>query len=464
MNISRRHFLGSAAAVTLGFGGLHTLFRNTGYAAPDPRLIAEGYGPLQPDPEGIFELPEGFQYKIISRVGDTMDDGLLVPGSPDGMATFIGKEDRCVLIRNHELSNDAAHKGAYGPKNEHLNLLASEAFYDYGNGELPSLGGTSTVIFNTKTGEVERQFMSLAGTGRNCAGGPTPWGSWISCEETVQRVDDTHERDHGYCFEVPASLESCLLRPQPIKDMGRFNHEAIAVDPKSGAVYQTEDRHDGLIYRYLPDTPGKLLDGGRLQALMIKERPSFDTRNWGRDAGNIVPGDRFETEWIDLEDIDNPEDDMRQRGFAAGAARFARGEGMWYGDDSIYFACTNGGYAEKGQIWRYFPSPAEGSEGEASAPGKLELFVEPNAGGLIDNADNLTVAPWGDIVVCEDGSGEQFMVGVQPDGKIYKLGRNATAGNSELAGSTFSPDGSTLFVNIQNDGLTLAITGPWKSA
>ena len=134
---------------------------------------------------------------------------------------------------------------------------------------------------------------------------------------------------------------------------------------------------------------------------------------------------------------------------------------MWYGRGAVYFVCTSGGRAKKGQIWRYLPSPHEGTPEEARDPGTLELFVEPNDGGLIDNADNLTVAPWGDLILCEDGGGEQFVVGVTPRGGIYKFGRNAQS-DSEFAGATFSPDGSTLFVNIQSPGLTLAITGPWK--
>jgi len=152
---------------------------------------------------------------------------------------------------------------------------------------------------------------------------------------------------------------------------------------------------------------------------------------------------------------------LRHRGFAQGAARFARGEGMWYGREAIYFACTNGGRKEIGQIWRYFPSPSEGKPEEEKNPGKLELFVEPNDGNLVENADNLTVAPWGDLIVCEDRDGPPSLVGITPQGGFYKLGKNAVS-DSELAGVTFSPDGTTLFVNIQHDGLTLAITGPWR--
>ena len=161
-----------------------------------------------------------------------------------------------------------------------------------------------------------------------------------------------------------------------------------------------------------------------------------------------------------MEDIESPEDDLRQSGFYAGCcARFARGEGIWTGKDGIYFACTDGGVKRKGQIWRYVPSPAEGSPGETKQPGTLELFIEPNDGALVEGCDNVTMAPWGDLIVCEDGNSPQFLVGVRPDGSTYKLGRTTI---SELAGACFSPDGSTLFVYIQTPGMTLAITGPWK--
>jgi hypothetical protein len=241
--------------------------------------------------------------------------------------------------------------------------------------------------------------------------------------------------------------------------MGRFYREAVAVDPASGVVYQTEDRDDGLIYRFVPDVPGELHAGGRQQALVVRGRPGLDTRNW--DVRPIAVGASMSVEWIDMEDIDSPEDDLRHRGFARGAARFARGEGMWYGNETVYFACTNGGSARLGQIWKYTPSTAEGTEDELDTPGTLELFLESDHVSVLENADNLTVAPWGDLFVCEDGRGEQFLIGVTPAGDTYRFGRNARS-TSELAGATFSPDGSTLFMNIQDDGLTLAITGHWE--
>ncbi len=459
MKLSRRHFLQTAGAVTLGFGGLHTLFAVNAQTTPSSSKIVEGFGPLTSDPEGILDLQDGFTYQVISRTGDRMDDGLLVPGKPDGMATFPGPKGRTILIRNHEVSPDDPELGPFGAQYELREKLATELLYDAGTGKMPCLGGTTTVVFNTDTGEIERQFVSLAGTIRNCAGGPTPWDSWLSCEETVQRAEDPLEKDHGYNFEVPARADVSVARPIALKEMGRFNHEAVAVDPQSGAVYETEDRDDGLIYRYLPNQPGDLAKGGRLQALCVCDRDSIDTRNWEQQ---LVPTDApLDVRWIDVTDVESPNDDLRHRGFEAGAARFARGEGMWYGHNTIYFACTSGGAEKCGQIWKYTPSPVEGLPEESKQPGKLELFIEPNDGGIIDNADNLTVSPWGDLIVCEDGSWNQYLVGITPEGGIYKFARNAIS-DSELAGSTFSPDGTTLFVNIQHNGLTLAIRGPWR--
>ncbi len=458
MPVSRRHFLKTSGAVALGFAGLRTLLGCTTEAPLPP--IPQGFGPLLPDPDKILDLPEGFAYRIISRAGEAMRDGFVVPGLPDGMATFPGPDGTTLLVRNHEVNADAtASLGPFGADNRLLARLGAEALYDAGKNGQPCLGGTTTLVYDTRAQRLVGQHLSLAGTLRNCAGGPTPWNTWITCEETVQRADDRCERDHGYAFEVPASAAPGLAAPVPLRAMGRFNHEAVAVDPASGIVYETEDAGDGLLYRFLPAVPGRLAEGGRLQALAVRDQPGLDTRNW--DAPTVAPGTALAVGWIDLDEVEAPENDLRLRGFDRGAARFARGEGMWYGNDAVYFACTNGGRNRKGQIWRYVPGPAEGTPQEAAAPGRLELFIEPNDGALVDNADNLTVAPWGDLVLCEDGSGEQFLVGVTPQGILYPFARNAVS-NSEFAGATFSPDGTTLFVNIQGNGLTLAVTGPWK--
>lgn len=420
------------------------------------------FGPLLPDPDGIFALPRGFRYQVLSRPGDAMTDGFLVPARPDGMATFAGPNGRTLIVRNHEVDSDAsADSGAFGGDLGLLERIDPARVYDAGAAGAPALGGTTTMVFDTATQTLEATYLSLAGTLRNCSGGPTPWGSWITCEETLERAGSRMAHDHGFCFEVPARTWDLPVRPLPLKAMGRFNHEAVAVDRASGIVYETEDDSEGLLYRFVPAVPGQLARGGRLQALAVRGHPSLDTRNFG--GRGIEPGSPTAVEWIDLEEVEAPEDDLRFRGFAAGAARFARGEGIWYGDGEVFIACTNGGEARKGQIWRYRPSPDEGQPSEADTPGTLELFIEPNDGTLVENADNLTTAPWGDLVVCEDGTSEDRLIGVTPDGEVYELARNMTS-SGELAGVCFSPDGSTLFVNLQVDGLTLAITGPWEGS
>jgi secreted PhoX family phosphatase len=233
----------------------------------------------------------------------------------------------------------------------------------------------------------------------------------------------------------------------------------VACHPASGIIYQTEDRYDSLIYRFIPTEPGKLVKGGKLQALRIKDKPRFDIRNWGVDSV-IKPGEALAVEWVDIQNPTSPDDDLRYQGyFERGCTRFARAEGIYYGNDAFYITCTNGGVKRKGQIWKYTPSPAEGTVWESANPGVLELFVEPNDGSLVENCDNLCVAPWGDLIVCEDGISPQFIVGIRQDGSIYKIARTTI---SELAGACFSPDGTTLFVNIQSPGITLAIIGPWR--
>ena len=454
----RRHFLKQASAFAVGFAGLHAF---VGCKTLESDV---GFGALRRDPEGIFDLPRGFSYQIISRHGEPMDDGFRVPHRPDGMATFPGPDGTTLLVRNHEIDADAPPEE--GPFRSGGDASASQMpagdRYDAGTAGRGALGGTTTVVYDTEQQAVQRQFLSLAGTIRNCAGGPTPWNSWLTCEETVQRANGTFAKDHGYVFEVPATATMERATPRPLTAMGRFNHEAVAVDPNSGVVYLSEDRSDGLLYRFLPNEPEALEKGGRLQCCCVREQTSLDTRNWG-DGPTIRPGTTFEVEWMGLDDVDTKDDDLRLRGFEAGAARFAREEGMWYGDGAAYVACTSGGQNQKGQVWRYVPSPYEGTDREADQPGTLELFVEPNDTTVLENADNLTVAPWGDVIACEDGSGTDTLVGITPEGRFYKLGRNAMS-ESELAGAVFSPDGSTLFMNIQHEGLTLAITGPWPNA
>jgi secreted PhoX family phosphatase len=467
MSFSRRAFLRKSSAYSVGFFALRQCVGAGAAGVTGSTEIPTGYGPLVPDPRNLLDLPKGFAYQVISRSGDPMDDGLFVPGEPDGMASFEGPDGTAIIVRNHEMLPYQS-PSPFGERAALFSRLDRNKVYDGGEGKTPHLGGTTTIVYDTKSQKILKQFMSLAGTARNCAGGPTPWQSWVTCEETIYRTGKTKdgdhiflsEKDHGYCFDVPATAEMRLADPIPLVDMGRFNHEAIAVDPRTGIVYETEDRDDGLFYRFLPNKPGELKAGGRLQALCVVDFKPNDTRNWGKHAP-IRQGDKLRVTWMDMDHVESPEDDLRKRGHDAGAARFARGEGIWHSDGHVYISCTNGGTKEKGQIWRYLPAAEEG-QGGADDSGTLELFIESHDSNLLEACDNITMSPWGDLIVCEDRSEEVVrLVGVTMSGQLYTLANSHAKG--EFAGVTFTPDGSTLLVNIQHSGLTVAITGPWRT-
>ena len=423
---------------------------------------------LRPDADQVLDLPEGFSYTIVSRAGDPMSDGLLVPTRHDGMAAFPGDDGTIRLVCNHELMPDWAEVRPFHERWPDLPETMKSRFYDRGGEVTPGAGGTTTTIYNPGTQTTERQFLSLGGTEYNCAGGATPWGSWLSCEEcfeyegSIRYFDAEARRDrkHGYVFEVDAYSDE-LVEAVPIKAMGRFEHEACAVHEPTGIVYMTEDRHYGLFYRYIPDVPGKLIEGGLLQALVIRNRPSAPTHNWSATP-DVVLNKPYATAWVDVGNPDPADNDLRLTGAKLGAATFARGEGLCAAGDRFAFTCTNGGRAQLGQVFTYKPSPYEGTPQEQAKPGELMLIAESGQDALLQNADNLTMAPWGDLILCEDTAGHCGLVGIRPDGSQYALADN-TYSHSELAGACFSPDGNILFVNIQHPGMTLAITGPWPA-
>ncbi len=468
MSVSRRLFLQSAYGVGLAYAAYSLIGRSGAYSA-------NAGLPLQADPNGLLDLPEGFSYTVVSTTGGVMSDGFFRPGRPDGMACFAHETDseKCILTRNHEMWPDLVEGSPYGEGNALADKLASGKLYDRKADGQPFLGGVTTVIYDLKNKELEKDYLTLAGTAGNCAGGATPWGSWLSCEESAILPADGAKKPHGFVFEVPADATE-PVDATPLKAMGRFAHEAAAVDPDTDIVYLTEDNMNGLFYRFIPTRKKQLKRGGKLQALAIKGQPSADTRNWPRDwdsggAGAFPAGETFDVEWIDMEDVESPEGDLAARGYAAGAARFCRGEGMDYGihpseeRGSVYFNCTQGGALRAGQVWQYRPSASEGRRGEKNNPGTLELIYESESSDQLDMCDNLAFAPWGDLILCEDGPGDQYLRGLTPDGRLYDIAHNAHEEKSEFCGACFSPDGSVLFVNIQEPGLTLAIEGPWAT-
>jgi uncharacterized protein len=448
--INRRAFLG---VTPLAVGAALKTF-----AAINKRSVsagAGGYGDLRPartrnTGEEILTLPEGFEYTVIGKTGAKMADGTPTPPAHDGMAAFRIKNE-LRLVRNHEINNGVGRDGAaFGD--------AARAY------DVKAGGGTTTLIIDPKTREIVKDFVSLNGTLHNCAGGPTPWGSWISCEETtlgrsLGKDDSGRERggfsqNHGYCFEVAAGA-GAAIKATPLRAMGRFVHEAIAVDARTGIVYLTEDRGAAGFYRFIPKRQGKLSEGGKLQMLAIAGRRQSDLRT-GQKAGEWL-----NVNWVEINEPDPPDaekttDVIYRQGLALGAATFARLEGCWYGGDSIYFTSTSGGEQRFGQVWQYSP--------QGKDQGKLKLIFESPEEAVLDMPDNICVSPNGGLILCEDGHNEQYIRGLTREGKIFDFAKNILPGyeDKEFAGATFSPDGQTLFVNIQTPGLTLAIWGPWE--
>jgi secreted PhoX family phosphatase len=456
--ISRRHFMQAIAVAAA---------TPSNVLAQERADSANGPGKLKRDPNQVLDLPEGFSYRIIARRGEQMDDGLRVPALPDGMAAFPVGDGTVRIVCNHECSPAWPRAGAFGPDLQLLDQVDARRVYDTGNGRTPGAGGTTTIHYDPASGERLGMHLSLAGTEINCAGGAMPWGSWLTCEESFSDPGTSFERGrvvhrekrHGYIFEVPADAEG-LVDPVPLTAMGRFEHEAAAADPATGIIYLTEDRHRSLFYRFIPDEPGKLREGGRLQALAIKGQNGFDSRNWREQ--NIRPGVWMDTTWVDLDDPDVDVNDLRLRGHSLGAAVFARGEGLCYANGDLAFTCTIGGQHRLGQVFLYRPSTKEGTPAESGAPGQLRLVAESRSDSVLRNGDNLTMSPWGDLLICEDTADHCGIVGVRMDGRMYPFADNAYT-RAELAGICFAPDGKTLFVNLQQNGMTLAINGPWPT-
>lgn len=447
---SRRRFIQGAG--TVAFSGLALSMTNISNAKGLKKNKVAGYGVLKADPNKLIDLPDGFQYQVISKFGDVMDDGLQVPDRADGMGCIVHSKGKVVLVRNHELS--VKHLSSQPIS---IQQFQSDLAYDKTTTGIALPGGTSSILYNLESKRVEKQYLSLIGTIRNCSGGTTPWGSWLSCEETVLTAGKKVSKDHGFIFEVTTDKEG-LVSPVPLKAMGRFNHEAACVDPNTGIVYLTEDRADSLFYRFIPNVYGNLHRGGRLQALAIKGMPKFDSRNW--QTAQMKKGKWLEATWVDLDNPESPADDLRLRGYNLGATLFARGEGIHWGDNELYFTCTNGGQQQLGQIMRYQPSYKK--NGLDNNLGKIQLFVESNNAKEFNFGDNLTVTPQGHLLVCEDQYTEvvdNYLRGVTPSGDIYDFARLNL--QTELAGACFSPDGKVLFVNIYSPAMTLAIEGPW---
>ncbi|MEV5884413.1 alkaline phosphatase PhoX [Streptomyces sp. NPDC052020] len=481
MSLTRRDFARRSAATGAGIA----LAGSVGALASAPNALAStetyrvgqdtadaadrhggaGYGPLVPDPDGILALPAGFTYRILTHAGrTTLESGEPTPSHHDGTAAFDGPRGTTLLVNNHELG---------GPRSrwDHPVPLAEGLVYD------PAAAGGCTVVEVRPGGRVA-EWVGIAGTSTNCAGGSTPWGTWLTCEETEDKAGSNGmTKDHGYVFEVDPADRRANRDPKPVKALGRYAHEAVVVDPGRGHLYLTEDASNpnGLLYRWTPPEGfrhgrGRLRglsdDAGRLQAFKC-----FDSG--GRFVDDLSHATRTGTvygvDWIDVPDRDARTTSVRKQFTGGQVTRARKLEGMWWGDGGAYVVSSfaraeSPGAAHDGQVWFYDPR-------RRTLTLKVLFGVDPDPSrdGALDGPDNITVSPYGGLVVAEDGDGAQHLFGATDRGRTYPIARNElNIGTeeepeySEFAGVTFSPDGKTLFAGIQKPGILLAITGPWK--
>jgi secreted PhoX family phosphatase len=452
VTLSRRELLGRTAvgAGALAIGNLSSLL--SGQSA----IARSGVGDPLPDPAGVLDLPRGFSYRIVSRSGAPLPGGGVTPGRHDGTASFAGPGGGVRLVQNHEI----------GSSDPNPSLAAPELTYDP-----KAMGGTTTLTLDEHLDPVD-EYVSLAGTWSNCAGGLTPWGTWLTCEETETKAGATADKDHGFVFEVDPAHPSNNVAPTPLIALGRFAHEAVVVDPQRGDLYLTEDASapNGLVYRLRPNdrqrSYGALRNGGTLTAMSCSLRgvhvPDLSVFS--------TPGTVLNVDWVPVADPLAATLSIRKQFADAEVTRSRKFEGAWWdgggsdhgGDCSgrAHIVCsfarlTDGSAAEHdGQVWSYNPDRHTLT---------LELYLPLNPdpeSDIPDGPDNICVSPYGGFFLAEDGQGAQHLLAVDDDANVRPFARNRLSG-SEFTGVNFAPDGKALFANIQDEGLCFAITGPF---
>ena len=476
--LSRRSFMRSGVAAAAVIGMPFSLL-GSGAVRAASLPYSPDYGPLEPVLDEVtrlplLRLPEGFKYWSTGWTGDIMSDGIATPGAHDGMAVVAADANRIVLVRNHEQGSVNANGGSFLP--------GTKGVYDRNTN-----GGTTNLVFAPQQRKWISSWASLSGLIRPCAGGPTPWNTWISSEETsVGPMTNVNAlKQHGYNFEVPASGISNAV---PLVDMGCFSHEAVAVDPVTGYIYETEDSTPSGFYRFKPTVPGRLAMGGTLQMMKLKTATNATTvilgttYNYFNTALENTIGTTWDVEWVNIDEPNKPfvtgtsYGGVRAQGLVQGASSIARGEGCWYGNGVIYLCSTSGGSANNGQIFAYDPRRET----------LTLLFVSLSDGpDGVDSPDNIAWSPRGSLILCEDGGASpQQLRGLTLDGTVFPFcatNMDFRAGESvgpvtRPSGRTFSNDargnewaGATfhnewLFANAYGSpGVTFAITGPWDN-
>nr|WP_203613135.1 alkaline phosphatase PhoX [Streptomyces rochei] len=363
------------------------LWRGAAHAAP-AQPGSGPYGALgAPDANGI-RLPAGFTSRVIARSGQKVaGTSYTWHNAPDGGACYADGTG-WIYVSNSEIN--------------------------------PS-GGASAVKFSS-TGTITSAYRVLSGTRQNCAGGRTPWNTWLSCEEV----------DRGYVYETdPWGVKAAVRRDA----MGRFKHEAAAADPVREAVYLTEDVSDGCFYRFRPTTWGDL-SAGTLEVLV---------------AGSGTSGP---VTWAKVPD---PSGATATRYQVSGAKRFNGGEGCYYADDTCWFT-TKG----DNRVWQY-----------DAAARTIELAYDDSlvtsGTAPLTGVDNVTGSSSGDLFVAEDGGTMEICV-ITPSDVIAPFLRVEGQSGSEITGPAFSPDGTRLYFSSQrgtsgssSGGITYEVRGPFRA-
>lgn len=451
--LTRRTLLRRTAVAGAGvalIGSVDTIFGAGGASAATASPLAQGYGPLVPDPAGRLSLPAGFRYVVVAEAGVTrLDSGEPSPSDCDGMAEFDRRPGTgSVLVCNHEISGSEPYQ------------VPLRAGYVY---DAEAGGGTTTISVD-KDGRRLGQRVSLAGTENNCAGGKTPWDTWLTCEET-ERI---RAKRHGYVFEVDPYDDAANRDPQPILALGRYAHEAVVVDPRTDQLYLTEDASNpnGLLYRWTPPRGVKLGKGalrrlgptdGALEALTVTDAAGRHVTDLSlaTEIGTV-----YRTGWTTVPDRDATTTSTRKQLTAEQVTRSRKLEGMWWGDGGAYFvssfARTSDGSAVQhdGQVWFLDPRGA-------TVTLVLRFATSPDQDVDPDGPDNITVSPFGGVMIAEDGDGTNHLLGATASGNVFFFARNEIEGDSEFCGPVFSENRRTLFANCQGPGLTYAITGPF---
>jgi len=417
--VDRRRFLllslAASGSLTIGRGALAPAFAAPAQPGESP------YGPLgEPGADGL-RLPEGFSARVVRQFGVPFEGTSELPMPfPDGAATFANADGGWILVSNSE------------------NPPPADVTDPTGLG-LDGLGGVQAIRF-AADGTIVDAYTILRGSRSNCAGGATPWGTWLSCEE----VDDPRDpAGSGLVFECdPTGARQAVELPA----LGRFKHENATVDPERGQVYLSEDLGEGCFYRFTPDAYPDL-SAGRLEAA-------------------AVAGDGS-VRWLPVPDP-TCTGGVPCRQQAEGATTFDGGEGCVY-DAGMVFLTTKG----DDRVWVYDVAAARMEVLYDAAD-----FDEP----VLTGVDHIIVHPaTGDLVVAEDGGDMQVVVIRREDFAVFPVLQmtgpqhgaaltgpaGAVPTTSEVSGLAFSPDGTRLYCNSQRGfggGVTYEVTGPWAPA